>query len=80
MPLENAKPETSLQHIDALNILVHLILTEMAQSAPQSLVKIIEKLADIMESDSQMDPKLLEDRISTYAALRPRQSGALSSS
>lgn len=71
MTLEIADVETLQQHVDALNILINLIFSEMAESHPGSLRCILQQLRHALDTTPQLHPILreqLEVRFTTFTA------------
>ena len=75
MTLKTVDIETLQQHVDAINIMVNLILTELSESRPQSLQRILRELRAVIDATPQLHPLLrrqLELRYHTHIELLPR--------
>ncbi|MCU7904467.1 MAG: hypothetical protein KZQ76_01195 [Candidatus Thiodiazotropha sp. (ex Epidulcina cf. delphinae)] len=58
MALKEVDLETLQQHVDALNIIVNLLLTEMSESNPDSLNRLLQQLRKIIDTSPQLHPTL----------------------
>ncbi len=75
MELKNVDLETLQQHVDAQQILINLILADIANSNPRMLGRILSKLRSLIDATPQLHPKLRDILETGYMTLHELLAG-----